>query len=113
MFQTLRFQGTGFWLVSASGFLPETALVLRHCLRNAAGPTLAIAGLMLGAMFAGLVVVETIFAWPGIGAYLAASIPRDDLPAILGVTLLFGVLYVVTNTVVDILQAVADPRLRP
>ncbi len=93
--------------------LTETALVLRHCLRNAAGPTLAIGGLMLGAMFSGLVVVETIFAWPGIGAYLTASIPRDDLPAILGVTLLFGVLYVVTNTVVDILQAVADPRLRP
>lgn len=93
--------------------LTETALVLRHCLRNAAGPSLAMSGLMVGAMFAGLVVVENIFAWPGIGSYLAASIPRDDLPAILGVTLLFGLLYVVTNTVVDILQAVADPRLRP
>ena len=68
---------------------------------------------MLGAMFASLVVIETIFAWPGIGSYLAQSIPRGDFPAILGVTLLLGALYVVTNTVVDILQAVADPRLRP
>jgi peptide/nickel transport system permease protein len=93
--------------------LTETALVVRHCLRNAAGPALAISGLMLGAMFAGLVVIETIFAWPGIGSYLAQSIPRGDFPAILGVTLLLGALYVVTNTVVDILQAVADPRLRP
>jgi peptide/nickel transport system permease protein len=92
--------------------LTETALVVRHGLRNAAGPALAIAGLMLGAMFAGLVVIETIFAWPGIGSYLAQSIPRGDFPAILGVTLLLGALYVITNTVIDVLQALADPRLR-
>jgi peptide/nickel transport system permease protein len=92
--------------------LSETALVLRHCLRNSAGPTLAMSGLMLGAMFTGLVVVETVFAWPGLGSYLDQSIPRGDFPAITGVTLLLGVIYVVTNTVVDILQAAADPRIR-
>jgi peptide/nickel transport system permease protein len=95
----------------ARGF-SETQLVLRHCLRNSAGATLAMAGLMVGAMFAGLVVVETIFAWPGIGSYLEQSIPRGDFPAIAGVTLLLGVLYVVMNTIVDILQAAADPRIR-
>jgi peptide/nickel transport system permease protein len=92
--------------------LTETAIVLKHCLRNAAGPALAMSGLMLGAMFASLVVVETVFAWPGLGSYLAQSIPRGDFPAITGVTLLLGALYVITNTIVDILQAIADPRIR-
>ncbi len=92
--------------------LRETTIVLKHCLRNSAGPALAMSGLMLGAMFAALVVVETIFAWPGIGSYLDQAIPRDDQPAIMGVTLLLGVMYVVINAIVDILQAVADPRLR-
>jgi peptide/nickel transport system permease protein len=92
--------------------LTETALVRRHCLRNAAGPTLAMSGLQLGAIFASLVVVETVFAWPGLGNYLSQAIPKGDFPAITGVTLLLGVMYVVVNTVVDILQAVADPRIR-
>jgi len=92
--------------------LGETALVLRHALRNSAGPALAMSGLMLGAMFTALVVVETVFAWPGLGSYLDQSIPRGDFPAITGVTLVLGVIYVVTNTIVDILQAAADPRIR-
>jgi len=92
--------------------LSETALVLRHALRNSAGPALAMSGLMLGAMFTGLIVVETVFAWPGLGSYLDQSIPRGDFPAITGVTLVLGVIYVVTNTIVDILQAAADPRIR-
>jgi len=93
--------------------LTETALVLRHCLRNAAGSALAMTGLQIGAIFASLVVVETVFAWPGLGNYLSQAIPKGDFPAITGVTLLLGVLYVVVNTIVDVLQAVADPRIRP
>jgi peptide/nickel transport system permease protein len=93
--------------------LTETALVLRHCLRNSAGSALAMSGLQLGAIFASLVVVETVFAWPGLGNYLSQAIPKGDFPVITGVTLLLGAMYVVVNTVVDILQAVADPRIRP
>ena len=92
--------------------LGEWQLVLRHCLRNSAGPALAMAGLMFGIMFAGLTLVETVFAWPGIGLYVADSIPAGDFPAIAGVTLLLGASYVVINTIVDVLQAVADPRIR-
>ena len=69
------------------------------------------AGLQLGFMFAGVVVVEEVFSWPGIGLYLANSIPDSDFPAIAGVTLLLGGVYIVVNAVVDVLQAVADPRL--
>jgi peptide/nickel transport system permease protein len=93
--------------------LTETALVLRHCLRNAAGSALAMSGLQVGGIFASLIVVETVFAWPGLGNYLSQAIPKGDFPAITGVTLLLGAMYVVVNTVVDILQAVADPRIRP
>ncbi|MGJ6122149.1 ABC transporter permease [Mycolicibacterium sp. Y3] len=87
------------------------AMVVRHVLRNAINPALSMAGLQLGFMFASVVVVEQIFNWPGIGNYLAASIPVDDFPAIAGVTLLLGAMYIVANAAVDILQAMADPRI--
>jgi peptide/nickel transport system permease protein len=68
-------------------------------------------GLQVGLMFSGVVVIEEIFGWPGIGQYMAQAIPAADFPAISGVTLLLGVGYVAVNTIVDILQAVADPRI--
>ena len=86
-------------------------MVRDHVVRNAIGPALSMAGLQLGVMFAGVVVVEQIFSWPGIGNYLAASIPVSDFPAIAGVTLVLGAIYVLSNVVVDLLQAVADPRI--
>ena len=69
------------------------------------------AGLQVGLMFAGVVVIEPIFAWPGIGFYTVQSIPTSDFPAIAGVTLFLGAAYVVINTLVDIGQALADPRI--
>lgn len=98
-------------LARAKG-MSEVKIVLRHCLRNAAGPSLAMSGLMLGMLFANLIVVETVFAWPGIGSYVSQAITRDDFPAIAGVTLMLGASYVAINTAVDLLQAWADPRIR-
>ena len=83
-----------------------------HVLRNCVGGALSMTGLQVGLMFSGVLVIEQIFAWPGIGEYMAQSIPAADFPAIAGVTLLLGVGYVAVNTVVDILQAVADPRIK-
>ena len=91
--------------------LTERQVVAHHVLRNSIGPALSMAGLQLGVMFAGVVVVEQIFSWPGIGNYLAASIPVSDFPAIAGVTLVLGAIYVLSNVAVDLLQAVADPRI--
>ncbi|GAA2635061.1 ABC transporter permease [Paractinoplanes durhamensis] len=91
--------------------LTEAAVFGRHVLRNSIGPGLSMAGLQLGFMFAGVVVVEQIFSWPGIGNYLAESIPAADYPAIAGVTVVLGAVYIVTNTVVDMIQALADPRI--
>jgi peptide/nickel transport system permease protein len=92
--------------------LTEGRIVRRHAMRNSSGPALAMVGLQFGGMFASLAVVEVIFAWPGIGSYVAQSIPAGDFPGIAGVTLVAGVAYVVTNAVIDVLQVVADPRLR-
>jgi peptide/nickel transport system permease protein len=91
--------------------LKETQVMRKHVLRNSLGPALSMTGLQVGLMFAGVLVVELIFAWPGLGQYTAQSIPVDDFPAIAGVMLLLGVLYVLINTVVDLLQAAADPRI--
>jgi peptide/nickel transport system permease protein len=92
--------------------LPERTVIARHGLRNAAGPAITMAGLQLGLMFAGVVIVETIFAWPGIGWYMAQSIPTNDFAAIGAVTLILGAAYVVINAAVDIVQMLADPRIR-
>ncbi len=91
--------------------LREIAVLRSHVARNSIGPGLSMGGLQLGFMFAGTVVVEQIFSWPGIGNYLAASIPVSDFPAIAAVTLVLGAFYILVNAIVDILQALADPRL--
>ncbi|MCW2667520.1 MAG: gsiC 2 [Frankiales bacterium] len=91
--------------------LREVEVMRKHVLRNSIGPALSMTGLQVGLMFAGVLVVELIFAWPGLGQYTAQSIPVDDFPAIAGVMLLLGVAYVLINTVVDLLQAAADPRI--
>jgi peptide/nickel transport system permease protein len=91
--------------------LRERTVLFRHALRNSLSAALSMTGLQIGLMFAGIVVIETIFAWPGIGLYTDQSIPPADFPAIAGVTLVLGAAYVVINAVVDILQAVVDPRV--
>jgi peptide/nickel transport system permease protein len=91
--------------------LREIAVLWNHAVRNSVGPALSMGGLQVGLMFAGVVIIESIFAWPGIGLYTVQSIPRADFPAIAGVTIVLGAGYVIINTIVDILQAVADPRI--
>ncbi|MBI3215076.1 MAG: ABC transporter permease [Mycobacterium sp.] len=103
--------GVDYVRTARSKGLGEPQVVGRHVVRNAIGAALSMAGLQLGVMFAGVVVVEQIFSWPGIGNYLAASIPVSDFPAIAAVTLVLGAIYVLSNVAVDLLQAVADPRI--
>jgi peptide/nickel transport system permease protein len=91
--------------------LSEGRLMVGHVLRNCVGSALSMTGLQVGLMFSGVLVVEQVFGWPGIGQYIAQSIPVADFPAIAGVTLMLGALYVVVNTAVDLLQAAADPRI--
>jgi ABC-type dipeptide/oligopeptide/nickel transport system permease component len=69
-------------------------------------------GLQFGLLLGGVVVVEQIFAWPGLGLYLDQSIGYADYPAIIGTTILLGTAYILVNFVVDVAQAWADPRIR-
>jgi peptide/nickel transport system permease protein len=92
--------------------LRERTVLLRHALRNASGPALTMSGLQFGLLLGGIVVVEQIFAWPGLGLYLDQSIAYADFPAITGTTLLLGTAYVLVNFIVDLTQAWADPRIR-
>jgi peptide/nickel transport system permease protein len=92
--------------------LSEKRILVRHALRNSSGPVLALWGLELAALFGGAVVIEKIFAYPGLGLLSAQSIERGDFNVIAGVTIVAGVLYVVANTLVDLVQAWADPRVR-
>jgi peptide/nickel transport system permease protein len=92
--------------------LHERRVMARHVLRNACGPALTMSGLQFGLLLGGIVVVEQIFAWPGLGRYLDQSIAYSDFPAITGTTLLLGAAYVIVNFLVDLAQAWADPRIR-
>jgi peptide/nickel transport system permease protein len=91
--------------------LTEPHILRRHVFRNAINGALSMTGLQIGFMFAGTVVVEGIFSWPGIGSYLQASIAVSDFPAVAGVTFVLAGIYIVANALVDILQSLADPRI--
>ena len=92
--------------------LPERTVILRHVLRAALPPIITVGGLAFANVMTGTVLVESIFAWPGIGQYAFHSATTLDLPAIMGVSLFVGVVYIVVNFLVDILYGVVDPRIR-
>lgn len=91
--------------------LSETAIVLRHGLRNAASAPLAMIGLQVGLLFGNLLIVERVFSWPGLGLYTVQAFATSDLPAVLGVSLVFGTFYILINIVVEVSQSLADPRI--
>jgi len=92
--------------------LGEGAVLFRHALANAMIPTITMIGLSYGNLLGGTVLVETIFAWPGIGRYAYQSTTTLDFPAIMGVTLLITAVYAVINMLVDIAYGMLDPRIR-
>ncbi|MET3900733.1 ABC-type dipeptide/oligopeptide/nickel transport system permease component [Devosia sp. UYZn731] len=91
--------------------LSETTIVLRHGLRNAASAPLAMIGLQVGLLFGNLLIVERVFSWPGLGLYTVQAFATSDLPAVLGVSLVFGTFYILINIVVEVSQSLADPRI--
>jgi len=90
----------------------EKIKVLKHILKNALVPIVTMLGLEFGALLSGAVITETIFYWPGIGRYAVQGVNNLDFPAIMGVTLLVGLVYIITNLVVDLMYAAIDPRVR-
>jgi peptide/nickel transport system permease protein len=92
--------------------LGEGLVVGFHALRNALIPVVTVIGLTFASLLSGAVLTETVFAWPGIGRYAVTASTRLDYPAILGVTMLTAVIYIVVNLIVDLLYGVLDPRIR-
>jgi len=94
----------------AKGAAP-TRVVIRHALRNSLIPLITVIAVYIPQMLAGAVVLEQIFAWPGMGRLVISAISGRDYPVIVGFTLFVGILVVVFNLIADILYAVVDPRI--
>jgi peptide/nickel transport system permease protein len=92
--------------------LSGARVLLRHALRNALLPAVTVLGLEFGLLAGGVFLVETIFAWPGIGRYAFDAIRASDYNATMGVTLIVALLYVGINLVVDVVYLYLDPRIR-
>ena len=92
--------------------LGETALLLRHALRNALIPVVTVVGLQAGALLGGAIITETIFALPGVGRLLVDAIFQRDFPIVQGVVLFLAVNFLLVNLLVDLTYAALDPRIR-
>jgi peptide/nickel transport system permease protein len=92
--------------------LPEFRVIAKHAFKNALIPVLTLAGINLVIMINVAVVVETVFAWPGIGRLLYEGIAFRDFPVVQAIVILGGAMIVVVNLLVDVLYAVIDPRIR-
>lgn len=107
-----RVTGSAYFLFARTKGLPDAAALLHHGIRNTAVPVVAYLGVQLVFLVEGVVVVETLFAWPGIGHALAHAIFGRDVPMIQGAALVMGLMFVLLNTLVDLACAWIDPRLR-
>lgn len=92
--------------------LSGAAVVMRHALRNALGPVVTLVGLQLVALLSGSILVESVFAWPGVGNYVFNAIQARDYAVVQGTVILIALLYVAVNTAVDLAYGVLDPRIR-
>ncbi|OGP74044.1 MAG: peptide ABC transporter permease [Deltaproteobacteria bacterium RBG_16_49_23] len=92
--------------------LKEQVVIVKHALKNALIPIITVVGLQFGLLLGGAVLTETVFAWPGLGRLIVDSILARDYPVIQGTILIFGLLYILVNLVVDLLYAYIDPRIR-
>lgn len=116
----VRFTRAGVLNVMSSNFvfyqtamgIPRRRVVWKYILRSALIGTLTQIGLIFGNLIAGAVVVETVFDWPGLGTFAVNSILQSDYNAIMGFTLFVGVVFILVNLLVDVAQAVLDPRGR-
>ena len=92
--------------------LPQSLVIAKHAFKNALIPVMTLAGINFVIMISVAVVVETVFAWPGVGRLLYEGITFRDFPVVQGTVLMLGAMTVIVNLVVDLLYAVIDPRIR-
>jgi peptide/nickel transport system permease protein len=92
--------------------LPKIWVTYKHTLRNALISTVTVIGFTVQLLLSGTIVVETIFFWPGLGYYTTQAILSLDFPSIMGVTIVFTIIVIVTNLITDVVYGVLDPRVR-
>jgi peptide/nickel transport system permease protein/oligopeptide transport system permease protein len=108
----LEVLGQSYVRTARSKGLHERVVIYRHALKNALIPIVTISGVQFGMLLSGAVLVETVFAWPGMGRLLVDSILARDYPMVQGCVLIFGLLFIFVNIMVDIIYAYIDPRVR-
>ena len=91
--------------------LPRAPILRRHVVRNAMIPVLTITGLEMGTLIGGTVLVEFVFNWPGLSGYLVSAVDARDYPEVVGIVITISVLFVFLNLVVDVVNALLDPRI--
>jgi peptide/nickel transport system permease protein len=92
--------------------LSERVVVMGHALRNVLTPFITIVGLSLPGVFGGVVIIETIFSWPGIGSLTIKAVNQRDYSMLMGLALVSAMVIIVSNLIADVCYAIADPRIR-
>ncbi|HVG81041.1 MAG TPA: ABC transporter permease [Methylomirabilota bacterium] len=108
----LDVMGQDFILMARAKGASEMRVLTHHALRNALLPALTVIGFSFAYLITGAVLTETVFAWPGIGSYAVASARALDYPAIMGVTLIAGLAFILANLLTDLSYLLANPRIR-
>jgi peptide/nickel transport system permease protein len=108
----LEVLGAEYLVTARQKGLREPVIVFRHALRNALIPIVTVIGLLFGQLLGGAIIVENVFARPGLGRLLVLAIQQRDIPIVQGGVLLVGLTYVLVNLAVDISYKVIDPRIR-
>jgi peptide/nickel transport system permease protein len=108
--ETLRELSKDYVRTARAKRLPPARVYLRHLLPNSLTATLTVAGLLLSSLIAGTVIVEYVFAWPGIGSQIVQSLTDKDYPVAQAIILVYGAIVLAVNLVVDVALAVLDPR---
>ena len=91
--------------------IPALTVLRRHVMRNALVPILTVVGVQLASLLGGVIVVEVLFAWPGLGLLTYQAVEQRDYPVLQGTVLLIAAIFIVVNLLVDLLYAVIDPRI--
>jgi ABC-type dipeptide/oligopeptide/nickel transport system permease component len=92
--------------------LRKRVIVYKHALRNALIPVVTIFGLTVAGLLSGVVIIENVFAWPGLGTYAVSAVQARDFPAVEGTTFFFAVILIIANLLVDVSYGFLDPRIK-
>jgi ABC-type dipeptide/oligopeptide/nickel transport system permease component len=92
--------------------LKEVTVIVNHALRNSMIPVITVVGVQFGVLLGGAVIVETVFAWPGVGRLLIDAVSARDFPLVQGIMLFISISFVLVNLLADVVYAYVDPRIR-